>query len=300
MKIISGKQPGPRVTLIHGAHGSGKSTLASTWPSPLFLNVEDGLSDIDCQRTEKLNDFGAAIASISWLAQNPHEFRTAIIDTVDWLERLIWNQTAQDHNVDSIEKVLGGYGKGYTEATKKWEYLIKGLNYLKAEKKLNIVLLSHTKLQKVTPAGQDSFDRYEPDLHKSASSLLQEWADEVLYIDSRIFTRSEELGFNRTRNIALGGKEWVVKTNEAAFCLAKNRLRLPDEMPRDGFYQAYSSYFTKQTSSPALPLPEAGEWINRGPITQPQAAMTAPLPPANISGVVNNGSSKKELAHGQS
>ena len=39
-------------------------------------NIEDGIADIDCAKTEKLNTLGEVVDAVSWLSQNPHEFRT--------------------------------------------------------------------------------------------------------------------------------------------------------------------------------------------------------------------------------
>lgn len=272
MKILSGKQPGPRKTLIQGMHGGGKSTLASRWRKPIFFDFENGLKDIDCQKTEPITDYLTVTSHMSWLGSNEHDFGTVVFDTADWLQSLVWKQTCLDHQVDSIEKVLGGYGKGYDEALKKWEHIIKGLEWLMTSKGMNVVILAHTKSVKIAPPGQDSYDQYQPDLHKSASALLQEWCDEVFFLTTKVFTRSEDLGFNKTRNIALGGDEWVLKSNSCAAYAAKRRVPLPDEMPRDSFIATYSQYF-----------PQAG---------------TTPLPTnGNITGVVTNGSSKKELAN---
>ena len=37
-----------------------------------------------------------------------------VIDSLDWLETLIWKQVCTDNKVSSIEKI--GYGRGYNEA----------------------------------------------------------------------------------------------------------------------------------------------------------------------------------------
>ena len=34
--------------MLYGTHGIGKSSWAAQAPGVLFLNVEDGLNDIDC------------------------------------------------------------------------------------------------------------------------------------------------------------------------------------------------------------------------------------------------------------
>ncbi|MFN9292481.1 MAG: AAA family ATPase, partial [Planctomyces sp.] len=47
VKITTGKKAVPRRVMLYGTHGIGKSSWAAQAPGVLFLNVEDGLNDID-------------------------------------------------------------------------------------------------------------------------------------------------------------------------------------------------------------------------------------------------------------
>lgn len=279
MKIITGKQVRPRRILLYGQHGVGKSTWAAEAPSPIFLNIEDGLGDINCAKTERLNSYGDVVAAISWLTSNGEEFRTIVVDTLDWLERLIFNQVAQDAGKSSISDI--GFGKGYEQAINKWEFILNSLEVARQRGK-GIVLLAHARVVRFENPETTAYDRYELDLHKSSNGMLQEWCDEVLFASFRVFTRNEDLGFGKERTIALGGKERYIRTNESAAAVAKNRLRLPDELPMR--WADYAKYLAPAPARQAAP-----------------AAIAAPLPPQaeelaaefnNISGLVVNGSSK--------
>jgi len=70
-----------------------------------------------------------------------------------------------------------------------------------------------------------------PRLHKTASALVTEWCDEVLFATYKVFTKSTDEGFNRTRAQGIGSGERVLRTVERPAHLAKNRLNLPDELP---------------------------------------------------------------------
>lgn len=228
MKILSGKSEKPRRILLYGVHGVGKSTWAAEAPSPIFLDVEDGIGDLDVTKTAHLKDYGAVLSAVSWLISNNHEFRTLVIDTADWLEHLIFDEVARNDGKKNIEQI--GYGKGYKIAASKWQYLLQGLEALR-EKDMTIVILCHAQIKKFTPPDGDGYERYEPALHEVGSRILQEWCDEVLFACFRIFTRTEDQGFGKERKIAVGGKERLIKTAESASVIAKNRLRLPDELP---------------------------------------------------------------------
>lgn len=268
MKILSGKQVAPRRVLAYGQHGAGKSTWAAGAPKPMFLNIEDGLADIDCHKTEYLTDYSQVVDSVSWLINNQHDFGSVVLDTADWLHQLIAKRVCQDNKVTSIEKVP--YGKGPSFTIPHWEFVLRGLEVLRRQKQMHVILLAHSQIKKFNNPETDAYDRYEPDLYKEAASLLQEWCDEVFFVGFRVFTRSEDQGFNRTRNIAVGGKERFIRTTESPAAPAKNRLQLPEELPLE--WAAYEKYF-------------------------PNASATTQA--GNISGIVANGSSKKvEVAHG--
>ena len=78
-------------------------------------------------------------------------------------------------------------------------------------------------------------------------SLVQEWCDEVLFANYRVFTKSANEGFNRTRSVAIGEGERVIYCCERPSFQAKNRLSLPPEIPMDGEFQ-YGQYLKGGTA----------------------------------------------------
>ena len=290
MKIITGKQSGPRKILLWGQHGIGKSTWASEAPSPIFLDIEGGLNDINCARTERIASYQSLCEAITLLAGDPG-FHTLVMDTVDWAERLIFNQVADAAGKPTIADI--GYGKGYAEAARLWERVLNSFDAAIAAGK-GVILLGHGRIVRFENPETQAYDRYEPDLHKSTSGMVQEWCDEVLFASFRVFTRVEDLGFNTKRTIALGGKERFVRTNESAAAAAKNRLSLPDELPMS--WAAYAQYLgghnVPQVSElgAVRPIPpalnELADFL--GDSLQPKAG--------NIAGMVVDGHSKQPAA----
>lgn len=241
MKIISGKQPTPRRTLLYGVHGIGKSTWAAQAPKVLFLNLEDGLNDIDCQKTQCLGSLDSVNEALTWLATSKHDFENVAIDSADWLEGLIHADVAKKAGKDSIADI--GFQNGYKSALKYWDDICFKLDWLRTEKKMGIILLAHSMIKKQQNPEQDSYDRYQPALHDLASALLQEWCDETLFCAYRVFVRKEDQGFNKERSIAVSGSERYVRTQESAACLAKNRLSMPPEI--EFSWSEYAQYFPK-------------------------------------------------------
>jgi hypothetical protein len=240
--IVSGKTRRPRRVLLYGTHGIGKSTWAAAAPNPIFLTIEDGLNDIGCDRTPLLNELGQVNNWVSNLIQQDHEYRTLVIDTVDWLEKLIHDNVALESGKRSIEEI--GYGKGYLLAIKHWDFILRSLDALREKRNMAVILLAHARSTKYDPPDGDGYFRYEPDLHKTVSPTLQEWADEVFFANYRVDVIQKEEKFNQTRTRAVGCGERVIFTTEMPTHLAKRRVVMPNVIPMS--FAAYSQYLKPQ------------------------------------------------------
>lgn len=227
--VITGAKPVPRRILLYGTPGVGKSTFATNAPSAIVVQTEDGLDDIDCRRFPKVTTYAQVLEQLGALYHEDHAFRTVIIDSVDWLERLIWAEVCRLRQVATIEDIA--YGKGYTFALPLWRDVLDGLSALRTERGMGVILISHARIERFENPETESYDRYVPRLHKTASALVTEWCDEVLFATYKVFTKSTDEGFNRTRAQGIGSGERVLRTVERPAHLAKNRLNLPDELP---------------------------------------------------------------------
>jgi hypothetical protein len=59
---------------------------------------------------------------------------------------------------------------------------------------------------------------------------MVEWCDEVLFARYKTFTKTEGEGFNK-RTIGIGTQQRVLRTISLPSAVAKNRARLPEELP---------------------------------------------------------------------
>src|SRR5262249_54163746 len=141
-----------------------------------------------------------------------------------------WHQVCGDAGKNSIEEF--GFGKGYGLAIKYWEEVVKLLELCGEREDLGLgpnmmtVLIAHSKITRFEDPSTDPYDRYEPNLHKTATAFLQEWCDEVLFTKFRVSTKTVGDGFNKsTRGVSAG--ERLLYTTEEPSHLAKNRLSLP-------------------------------------------------------------------------
>lgn len=218
----------PRI-VVHAQQGVGKSTFAAGAYKPIFLPFEDGLTGIETDAFPLLTTWADTLAALDALAAGGHEFGTVVLDSLDWLEPIIWRQVASDAGKDSIEGLP--YGRGYTEAGNYWRTLLSKLDLLR-DHGMAVVLIAHTEVKRFDAPDMDAFDRYQIKLHRVASGLVIEWADIVGFAQHETVLKKESQGFNnRVRGVGTGRR--VLRVNETPAYLAKNRYSLPDPLPLD-------------------------------------------------------------------
>ncbi len=253
-QVQSGRAVAPRRIMLYGTHGIGKSTFGSMAEKPVFIQTEDGLGEIDCDRFPLAENYAQVIDALGALYTEEHDYKTVVIDSLDWLERLIWAEVCRKRGVQSIEDI--GYAKGYAFALTQWREVLDGLSALRDPvngRGMQIVLIAHAKIEKFENPETDSYDRYSPRLHKLASAIIQEWCDEVLFATYRVHTRQVDEGFDRKVAKGIGSGERIIRTTERPAHVAKNRLNLPDELPLD--YREYAAFLPGAQPQTAINAP---------------------------------------------
>lgn len=267
---VGGEQKPPRI-VIYGPDGIGKTTFAVSAPHPIVLRTEDGLATIPVPTFPKAQQYGDAIEALSTLYTEDHGFQTLVIDTLDWLEPMIWSRVALEEGKDHIEDI--GYGKGYVKAEEKWTEFFAGLDALR-DKGMTVILLAHAEIKRFDAPDASSYDRYQLKLHKSASSLVSEWADVVGFARYEVHTVSQDVGFKKevTRGVGVGRR--LLSVEERPAYHAKNRYQLPPDLDL-----AWSAFTAACTTSFArlAEARQAAAW------TPPAASSTSLPDPAASS-----------------
>lgn len=228
--IKSGRDIGPPRILLVGTEGIGKSTWAASAPKPIFIQTEDGLGTINCDKFPLVKSFREVTAQLSTLANEPHGYETVVIDSVDWLERLIWDSVCERTGKKNIEDI--GYAKGYIFALDEWREMLSLLVRCRA-RGMAVILIAHAKIEKFEDPENPTYDRYSPRLHKHAQALLTEWVDAVLFATRRMAVKREGKGTDeRTIAAPVGanGGDRIIRTVGSPACLAKNRYNLQPEI----------------------------------------------------------------------
>lgn len=225
--IKRGVQQRPQRVIIYGPEGVGKSTLAAGFPDPVLLDTERGSSHIDIARLD-CRSYGDVINAVEELKQGGHGFRTVVIDSIDWCERMLISSFLKDHNrkanasLKSIEDF--GYGKGYKMIEPVAMDLLSLLNTLMSAG-INVVLVGHSRRVKFElPETAGSYDKYELNLSKFVAPLVKEWADAILFCNF-VVTVQDGKGH--------GGNQRMVYASPSAPWEAKNRHGMPAVMAMD-------------------------------------------------------------------
>jgi hypothetical protein len=218
----------PRIVL-YGTHGIGKSTFAAQAPNPVFIQTEEGLDAINVTAFPLCQSYEDIMDAIGSLAQEDNDFGTVVIDSADWAEQLVHKRVAKDNNVATIDAI--GYGRGYKAATDYWKQILEGLDHLRSDKSMQVILLAHTQVKRFDDPLADPYDRYQLDLHHGSASLISEWCDILMFANQQYSTVKSDVGFNQKVTRAVGSGNRVLYTQERPGWQAKSRWPLPDQLP---------------------------------------------------------------------
>lgn len=227
--------------LLYGVAGIGKSTFATHAPDPVFIQTEDGLIGIDAPRTKLCTSFQQFMAYLTAMKDAKGQFKTIVIDSIDWLEELMTIDVLRSPEAISKHYTKLSdfpYGRGGMELKPR---AIQVLNTLKAlyYEGFNIILIAHSKPEKVVNPDGTDYDQHSPRLNKNINPIFKEWVDiigfcnfdfSVKEIDKgmtkKVLVEPTKEGSKCTRTIFLTGTPSLV-----AKCRYNN---LPDKLPLNG------------------------------------------------------------------
>lgn len=227
MNITRGPVKSAIKMLVYGPEGVGKTTFAAQAPGAVFLDTEGSTRHMDVARFDPPDNMVDILECLNYTLAHPDQVKTLVIDTVDWLEKYIFNNVCLEKKIQNIEDM--GYGKGYIYAKQKMQQLLELLQAI-VDRGVNVILVCHSTIRKFEqPDEMGSYDRYMLKLNeKNIAPLVKEWVDLMLFVNYRTNIVTDSDG--KTKK-GTGGQKRIMYANHTACWDAKNRFGLPDEMP---------------------------------------------------------------------
>ena len=221
------KNAKPPIILLHGQPKIGKSTFAACAPNPIFIQTEDGLNGVDAQAFPLAKSSKEVREYLMALMTQPHEFKTVVIDSADWFEKIVHEELCKADNKKIITEASGGYGKAYIEACNHFKEITNMLDELN-KRGMFVIVICHSDIREVKDPEKESYDIATLKLHKTASALLTEWADIVGYGRRPVVVSKNNSGEFKAINNESVINELVIKS---ASCLSGSRYNLPNTLP---------------------------------------------------------------------
>ena len=236
--------PKPPRIIVHGPPGVGKTTLLASLPDPVLIDAEGGLGKLDIPHFPLATSFSDIVEAFG-AAVDSGEFKTVIIDSLDHIEPLVWNEAARRNGWQSIEEP--GYGKGYIEADKVWQEFVDYVNSATRDADMIVAMTAHSHVRKFEDPEGAAYDRYEMKLHKRANAFLQEKADLILFANFDTATSELKEGAQK-RTVGRGGQTRSLYAEKRAAFDAKNRYDLPAKVPlaKPFDWSVYADAFPKE------------------------------------------------------
>jgi hypothetical protein len=231
-KLQSSTRESPPKILVYGPPKVGKTTFLASVPGVIIVQNEDGSNNITCARcpsTVDQNqfvpvDFNDYRAMLTAIRDEPHEFTALAIDTLDGLEGLIHRHVCTEAGNVPLEKVEGGYGRGYTRAIEFWREILALLESIQTKRHMTIVMAAHTMVgSQANPTGED-YAVLQPALHKRSWPLVHGWCDAIL-----LATEDFAVDKKRSKQVVTGRR--ILRAQPGAGHMSGNRYGFPQEMP---------------------------------------------------------------------
>lgn len=217
----------PPIMVLYGPGGIGKTSFAATMNKPIIVQTEDGIGKIECPHFPMAKSYVEFENNLKSLIEEKSEFKTVVIDSLDWLETLLQEHVCQENGWSEISSPA--YGKGYAVALETWKIYLNLLNQLR-DKGFTVLQIAHNEIRRYEDPSNEPHDRHQIKLHRKAADLVIEHSDAVFFANYKIgMIQVKGKGGGMTTKLKQGDR--TIFTQETPGFQAKNRFALDPEMP---------------------------------------------------------------------
>lgn len=256
----------PDRVFLYGIEKVGKSTFGACAPSPIFISAERGLAELEpppAHFPEALV-WQDVLDAIDELTTTDHPYKTLVIDSLDWVERMI-EISVCERNVNKSGKKwtsadFAAYGQGQKVAVSDWREMLLALDRLQIAKGMEVVLVAHATTKNFDDPTGAPFTRYEPQMAGNVGpKMVKQWAKSILFCRFEYSVQEAE-GFGKAKGVATGRR--VIYTQWSAAYDAGSRYELPPVLPLD-YAEYQKARDAKRTASPERLESQARELLAR-------------------------------------
>ena len=225
-RVTTGKVKRNFLILLYGPEKVGKSTFGSELPDPLFVCGEDGTDQLDVSRIKPKNWLELKEV-LRELRDADHDYKTVVLDTIDWLEQLQLRFLMKEHSASNVRAIGGGWGAYKGILKEEWHQFFDLLNQVR--KKVNICFLAHSQTKRFSdPLNSCEYDRYELKMeYPEISMVFKEYVDAILFTNFETTVKKD----TQTKKVrAYGDNTRILYTEGTHAFDAGNRYGLPVEM----------------------------------------------------------------------
>lgn len=183
--------------MVYGESGSGKTVFASTWPDPIFLDMDDGMASITKQVSRiSIRTWEQLQEAYLYLASSEHNFKTVVVDSLNEsqyqsMQHVIQNFPSIRRSYDNLPS-MSDYGKALSD----FDSFVRVTRSLP----MNVVYIAQLAKR------EDPEDMYKPQFTgKSTAENILRMMDEVGYlykIDSSEPVKPRIMTFDDSRYVA--------------------------------------------------------------------------------------------------
>ena len=246
----------PPIIVLHGHEGIGKSTTANGFPGAYWLNLENSTYDFEPNQVQVPKTYSELLEHLEALAEQPHDFKTLIIDTMDKVEIMMTAHVCARNTWTNITDPA--YGKGYGERSAEFQRFWSMILDINERRKMAIVLIAHSQIVKVEDPILPAYDKHTLQLYKTENAFIRREADLVGYCMIETYTSNAD----GTRNLATTAGRRVIKVRPHPAYDAKTRKSaMPDEL--DMSAEAILAYYRPQNSTQNNPKATPTKQVKR-------------------------------------
>lgn len=170
--------------IVYGSVGVGKTIFGLNCFKRILINCENGAAYTNKGVTEYLRTWPEMLLYLKAIANEEHDYKTLVIDTVDWLLRRVEEHVSSTDGKEkgleaTLNKSHGGYGNG-KQVLQNYVYqqLMPLLDKM-VGRGIAVILLAHSSRQNITNPDGITIEKSAPAIHPHLRDIIVEWCDFV-------------------------------------------------------------------------------------------------------------------------